>query len=73
MPLMPPFDGVGRAAAGAPPPPPLPPPPPHPPVPVALADIVIVDQVGTMVVVCDVGMFCGILVVAIVSPGVGVL
>ena len=64
---MPPFDGVGRAAAGAPPPPPC------PPVPVALADIVIVDRVGTMVVVCDVGMFCGILVVAIVSPGVGVL
>ena len=74
---MPPFDGVGGAAAGAPPPPPppppLPPPPPRPPVPVALADIVIVDRVGTMVVVCDVGMFCGILVVAIVSPGVGVL
>ena len=64
---MPPFDRVGRAAAGAPPP------PPRPPVPVALADIVIVDQVGTMVVVCDVGMFCGILVVAIVSPGVGVM
>ena len=37
MPLMPPFDGVGRVIVGAPPPPP----PLHPPVPVALADIVI--------------------------------
>ena len=40
-PLMPPFDGAGRAAMAAAPPPPAPP-PLHPPVPVALADMGVV-------------------------------
>ena len=55
MPHMPPFDGVGRAAAGAgagagPPPPP--PPPLRPPIPVALADIGVVCWIGTVTVIC---------------------
>ena len=70
---MPPLDEAGwaAAAAGAPPPPP-PPPPLHPPVPVALADIVVVGWVGMVVEVCVVGKVT-VLVVTIVSPGVGVL
>ena len=60
MPLMPPFDGVGGAAAGAllppPPPPPPPPPLPCPLVPVALADMIVVTWVGAVITACDVGV-----------------
>ena len=73
-PLMPPFDGAGRAAASAAGPPPPPPPLLHPPVPVALADMGVACWMGVVTIIC--GMLVvqtSALVDAVVSLGVEVL